>query len=62
MRRAEQDDALPFEELLPWERFSLRVPTDALRNLPNIVRAAVRDGTQLRSMQVKKDTPHQSPK
>ena len=49
--RAKQDDALPFEELLPWERFSLRVPTDELRDLPNIVRAAARDGTRLRSMQ-----------
>ena len=35
LRRA--DDALPLEEWLPWERFSLRVPTDELRTLPRVM-------------------------
>ena len=45
------DDALPFDELLPWHRFSLRVPTDALATLPAVVREAARDGARLRAMQ-----------
>ena len=48
---AGSDDALPFDELLPWERFSLRVPKDAMRTLPNVVRAAARDHAALSSMQ-----------
>ena len=50
--KSENDDALPFEEILPWRRFSLRVPVDELRSLPNVVRAAARDQAQLKAMQM----------
>ena len=45
------DDALPFDELLPWHRFSLRVPVDELGSLPAVLEAAARDDATLRSMQ-----------
>ena len=37
---ASADDALPFDEVLPWDAFSLRVPTDRLGRLPAALRAA----------------------
>jgi hypothetical protein len=43
------DDALPLDELLPWPRFSLRVPTDELPTLPDVLNGA--DGERLRAMQ-----------
>jgi hypothetical protein len=49
--KAQDDDALPFDELLPWSRFSLRVPIDNLRALPAVVRGVARDGPRLREMQ-----------
>ena len=45
-----ESDALPFEEVLPWERFSLRVPQASLATLPAKLRAAARAPT-LRAMQ-----------
>ena len=33
-------DALPLEEVLPWDRFSLRVPADRLATLREALRAA----------------------
>lgn len=36
-----EDDALPWEELLPWHRFSLRVPTDRMEELPDLLRRHV---------------------
>ena len=51
--QADDDDALPFDEYLPWGQFSLRVPIDSLRSLPSIVRAAARDGAALKAMQSK---------
>ena len=45
------DDALPFDELLPWPRFSLRVPTDELPSLPTVLEAAARAPGSLHSMQ-----------
>lgn len=38
--RSGADDALPFEEVLPWGRFSLRVPVDRMAALPAALHAA----------------------
>ena len=45
------DDALPFDELLPWRRFSLRVSTDELRGLPLVLKSRARDLDAVRAMQ-----------
>ena len=44
------DDALPFDELLPWPKFSLRVPTDELRSLPAVLRRASSDAAAVDAM------------
>jgi hypothetical protein len=49
--RADDDDALPFDELLPWHRFSLRVPTTGLHNLHSVVNAVLRRRGSLEAMQ-----------
>ena len=38
--RSTESDALPFEEVLPWERFSVRVPQSSLKELPATLHAA----------------------
>lgn len=48
---SDDDDALPFDELLPWDQFSLRVPANELRSLPMIVNAKAQDQAGLRAMQ-----------
>ena len=52
-RDANTDDALPFDELLDWSRFSRRVPTHqpGLGALPGTLWPIVRDDASLRSMQ-----------
>ena len=47
---AGSDDALPFDELLPWPRFSLRVPTNSLDKLPSILRGQARETGLIRRM------------
>ena len=49
---AEQDDALPFDEVLDWRRFSLRVPTGRLAELPATLWPVARDAARLRAMQL----------
>ena len=48
---AEQDDALPFDEVLDWNRFSLRVPTGRLGELPAALWPVARDAARLHAMQ-----------
>ncbi|KAL1530584.1 hypothetical protein AB1Y20_001484 [Prymnesium parvum] len=45
------DDALPFDEVLDWTRFSLRVPLDELQHLPERLWSVAADAPRLRSMQ-----------
>lgn len=47
------DDALPFEEILPWAHFSNRVPTDKLPRLGKKLQAIVADQKELRRMQAR---------
>mmetsp|Transcript_38560 Transcript_38560/g.127667 ORF Transcript_38560/g.127667 Transcript_38560/m.127667 type:complete len:145 (-) Transcript_38560:98-532(-) len=50
---AATDDALPFEELLPWSELSLRVPSNDLSSLPSRLWEVAADGPRLRAMQAK---------
>ena len=45
------DDALPFDEVLDWGRFSVRVPTGQLGDLPAVLWPIARDAARLRAMQ-----------
>lgn len=45
------DDALPFDEVLHWPSFSLRVPADELQELPAVLEAVARRPAELKRMQ-----------
>jgi len=45
------DDALPFEEMIPWGDLSLRVPVDRLESLPSVLWSAASDAARLGAMQ-----------